>query len=295
MTSMVSGRPLREREPFEWTLPRGRRLVVSDWPAVMAIVNVTPDSFSDGGLHFETQGAIESALEMERDGAIVIDIGGESTRPGAAPVSVEMELERVIPVIEGIRSRSAVVISIDTMKSTVARAALHAGADLVNDVTGLRDPAMVRVIAEEDVPAILMHMRGEPRTMQTEIHYDAVVPDVLAALRGMLDAAEAGGVKRKNLLVDPGIGFGKTFDHNLELLGECARFAELAPLVIGASRKAFIGQLTGQPGGVARMPGSLAAVAAARRGGAAFVRVHDVRATIDFLKVLTAIEAKVRA
>ncbi len=286
---------MREWGSFEWSLPRGRRLVVSESPAVMGIVNVTPDSFSDGGVNFEAQRAIEAALQMERDGAIVIDIGGESTRPGAEPVTAAMELERVIPVIDGIRSRSGIVISIDTMKPAVARQALEAGADLINDVNGLRDPEMIRAVAEAEVPAILMHMRGEPRTMQTDIHYDDVVADVLAALQKLVETAVAGGVRRENLLVDPGIGFGKTFEHNLQILAACARFASVGPLVIGASRKAFIGHLTGQPGGPARVAGSLAAVASAQRGGAAFVRVHDVRGTVDFLRVLTAIDAKERA
>lgn len=286
---------MREWGSFEWSLPRGRRLVVSESPAVMGIVNVTPDSFSDGGVNFEAQRAIEAALQMERDGAIVVDVGGESTRPGAEPVTAAMELERVIPVIDGIRSRSGIVISIDTMKPAVARQALEAGADLINDVNGLRDPEMIRAVAEAEVPAILMHMRGEPRTMQTDIHYDDVVADVLAALQKLVETAVAGGVRRENLLVDPGIGFGKTFEHNLQILAACARFASVGPLVIGASRKAFIGHLTGQPGGPARVAGSLAAVASAQRGGAAFVRVHDVRGTVDFLRVLTAIDAKERA
>ncbi len=295
MSPLVSERQPRERESFEWTLPHGRRLVVSELPAIMGIVNVTPDSFSEGGVNFDTQRAIEAALQMERDGAIVVDVGGESTRPGAEPVTAEIELERVIPVIEGIRSRSGIAISIDTMKPAGARRALEAGGDLVNDVNGLRDPEMIRVVAEANVPAILMHMRGEPRTMQSDIHYDDVVTDVLAALLELAEAAVAGGVRRENLLLDPGIGFGKTFDHNLQILAACARFAAEAPLVIGASRKAFIGHLTEQPGGPARMAGSLAAVASAQRGGAAFVRVHDVRATADFLRVLTAIDSKERA
>jgi len=261
-------------------------------PAVMGIVNVTPDSFSDGGVHFDRNVAIEAALRMEQDGAAMIDVGGESTRPGSEAVDEEQELDRVIPVIEGIRARSGVTISIDTRKARVARAALDAGADMINDVSALRhDPELRALAAQRGVPVILMHMRGEPRTMQENIHYDDVVDDVMRELGEWRDDAIAAGIAEDQILVDPGIGFGKTFDHNLELLARCEELTRIAPVVIGASRKAFIGNLTGQPGGSARMAGSLAAAAAAHRGGATIVRVHDVRETVDFLKVLGAIEA----
>jgi dihydropteroate synthase len=261
--------------------------------AVMAILNVTPDSFSDGGVHFDRIVAFEAALQFEAEGAAIVDIGGESTRPGSEAVSIEEELDRVIPVIEEIRKRSEVPISIDTRKARVAEAALDAGADIVNDVSALRhDPEMRTLVAKRKVPAILMHMRGEPRTMQDNPQYDEVVSDVARELGTWRDEAIAAGVDASQLLVDPGIGFGKTFDHNLELLARCQELTRVAPVVIGASRKAFIGHLTGQPGGAPRMAGSLAAVAAAQRGGAAIVRVHDVRETIDFLKVLEAIEEK---
>ena len=258
---------------------------------VMGIVNVTPDSFSDGGVHFDRQRAIEAALRMEKDGADIVDVGGESTRPGSEAVSVDEELSRVIPVIEGIRARSAVRVSVDTRKAGVAAAALDAGAGIVNDVTALRDPELRALVAERGVPVILMHMRGEPKTMQETIDFDDVVADVARELQGWRDDAVAAGVSRENILVDPGIGFGKTFEHNLGLLARCDEFRSIAPVVIGASRKAFIGHITGQPGGAARLPGSLAAVAAAYKGRAAIVRVHDVRETVDFLKVLQAIEA----
>ena len=268
----------------------------SDGPLVMGIVNVTPDSYSDGGVHFDRAAAIDAALRMERDGAAIIDVGGESTRPGADPVPLELELERVIPVIEGIRSTSEVAISIDTRKAVVAEAALDAGADIINDVTALReDPEMRPLVARRGVPAILMHMRGEPRTMQQNIHYDEVVGDVARELETWCGEAIAAGVKREQILVDPGIGFGKNFDHNLEILARCRELTRIAPAVIGASRKAFIGHLTGRPSGHERMAGSLAAVAAAFEGGAAIVRVHDVRETVDFLKVARAIRAKGRA
>jgi len=260
--------------------------------SVMGIVNVTPDSFSDGGVYFDRSQAIEAALRMEQDGAAIIDVGGESTRPGSEAVDEGEELDRVVPVIEGIRARSGVTISIDTRKANVARAALDAGADLINDVSALRhDPELATLAAQRGVPVILMHMRGEPRTMQENIHYDDVVEEVMRELSEWRDDAMAAGVAEDQILVDPGIGFGKTYDHNLELLARCEEFTRLAPVVIGASRKGFIGHLTGQPSGPTRMAGSLAAVAAAHRGEATIVRVHDVRETVDFLKVLGAIEA----
>ena len=252
----------------------------------MGIINVTPDSFSDGGVHFERENAIESALEMERAGAAIVDVGGESTRPGAEPVPVDLELERVIPVIEGIRRRSAIPISIDTMKAAVAEAALDAGANLVNDVSALRfDPVMTPLVRDRQVPVILMHMRGEPRTMQQNPQYNDLIGEIREELSRWRDKAVAGGVEARSILIDPGIGFGKTFDHNVELLANVSSFTDIAPVVIGASRKAFIGHLTGKPGGAARAFGSLGAVAAAALGGAAIVRVHDVAETVDFLKV----------
>jgi dihydropteroate synthase len=261
---------------------------------VIGILNVTPDSFSDGGLHFDRTTAVESALRMEEDGAAMIDVGGESTRPGSDAVSVDEELGRVVPVIEEIRKRSSVPISIDTRKAAVAAAALDAGANVINDVSALRDEAMRTLAAKRGVPVILMHMRGEPKTMQQNPRYDEVVADVARELGQWRDAAVAAGVDRGKVFVDPGIGFGKTFEHNLELLARCRELVMIAPFVIGASRKAFIGHLTGRAAGPDRKYGSLAAVAAAHRGGAAMVRVHDVRETVDFLKVLQAIAEKER-
>jgi dihydropteroate synthase len=271
-------------------LSRGRTLRLTRVPLVMGILNITPDSFSDGGVHFDRAAAVEAALRMERDGAAVIDVGGESTRPGAEAVPLEEELARVVPAIEELRRRSDVAISVDTRKAAVAEAALDAGADLVNDVSALRhDPAMPALVARRGVPAILMHMRGEPRTMQQDIRFDDVVSDVARELEAWRDAAVAAGIEAAQILVDPGIGFGKTMEHNLELLARCGELTAIAPVVIGASRKAFVGHLTGQPGGPPRMAGSLAAAAAAHAGGAAMVRVHDVRETADFLAVLDAI------
>jgi dihydropteroate synthase len=267
----------------------------SSFPGVMAILNITPDSFSDGGVHFDHAKAVHAALQMEADGAAIVDIGGESTRPGAESVSADEEMGRVIPVIEQIRKRSAVPISIDTMKAAVAERALAAGADMINDVSALRaDPAMGPLAARSGVPVVLMHMRGEPRTMQKNIHYDEVVSDVGRELTKFRDDAVAAGIDRAQILVDPGIGFGKTFEHNLELLARARELRSIAPLVIGASRKAFIGHITGRSAGPHRMVGSLAAIAAAHRAGATLVRVHDVRETVDFLKVLTAIAERER-
>ena len=271
------------------SLPRGRKLALTRIPHVMAILNVTPDSFSDGGVHLDPRQAIDSALQMVEDGAAIIDVGGESTRPGAEPVSAADEMARVLPVIEGIRAKSDVAISIDTMKADVASAALDAGADIVNDVTALRhDPRMRELAAERGVPVILMHMRGEPRTMQSLAKYDDVVREVHCELTRFAAEARAAGIEQ--ILVDPGIGFAKNLEHNLAILAHCHAFTSIAPVVIGASRKKFIGHLTGRDAGPDRLAGSLAAVAGAVRGGAAVVRVHDVRETVDFLKVTAAID-----
>jgi dihydropteroate synthase len=255
----------------------------------MGIINVTPDSFSDGGVHFDRVAAIESALRMVEDGAAIVDVGGESTRPGAEPVSIDEEIGRVVPVIEGIRAKSDVAISIDTRNAATARAAFAAGADILNDVTALRhDPEMIGVAADLNAPVILMHMRGTPATMQSLAKYDDVVDDVLRELTPSVERARSAGLDQ--VLIDPGIGFAKTFEHNLQLLARCDELTRVAPVVIGASRKKFIGHLTGREG-PERVSGSLAAIAAATLGGASIVRVHDVRETVDFLKVFRAIEA----
>jgi dihydropteroate synthase len=261
----------------------------------MSVLNVTPDSFSDGGVHFDHAKAVHAALQMEQDGALVVDIGGESTRPGAEPIAAQVEIDRVVPVIEQIRQRSDIPISIDTRKAAVAEEAVKAGADMINDVSALRYSAgMAAIAARLKVPVILMHMRGEPRTMQKNIQYDDVVSEVGSELTTFRDDAIAAGIEASQILIDPGIGFGKTFDHNLEILARASELTPIAPLVIGASRKGFIGHLTGRDAGPDRAMGSLAAVAAAHRGGATLVRVHDVRETVDFLRVLMAIAEKER-
>ena len=260
----------------------------------MGILNVTPDSFSDGGVHFDHAKAVHAALQMERDGASIVDIGGESTRPGAEPVAADVEMERVIPVIEQIRKRSAVPLSIDTSKAAVAEQALQAGADIINDVSALRGAGRRDLAARSGLPVVLMHRRGEPRTMQKNIHYDDVVREVGRELCELRDAAVAAGVEASQILIDPGIGFGKTGEHNLEILARAGELAAMAPLVIGASRKAFIGKITGREAAAERLTGSLSAVAAAHRAGATLVRVHDVRETADFLRVLRAIAERER-
>lgn len=276
-------------------LPRGRTLRFRRRPLVMGILNVTPDSFSDGGVHFDQLKAVHAAMQMEDDGAEVIDVGGESTRPGAETVGVDEEISRVVPVIEEIRKRSDIPLSVDTTKAAVAEAALAAGADIINDVSALRrDPAMKGLAARRGVPVILMHMRGEPKTMQDLAQYDDVVADVGRELHGFVAGAVGAGIGAEQVMIDPGIGFAKSWEQNLELLARCHELTAIAPVLIGASRKAFIGHLTGQSAGPKRMVGSLAAVAAAMRGGAAMVRVHDVQETVEFLNVMTAIAERER-
>jgi len=259
-------------------------------PCVMGIVNVTPDSFSDGGLHADTESAVAYGLLLAAEGAAILDVGGESTRPGSAPVSADDELARVVPVIERLAAQSPVLISIDTTKAAVARAALDAGAGLVNDVTALRgDPAMASLVAERGCPVCLMHMLGEPRTMQDDPRYDDVVAEVIAFLEQRLSAALAAGVREEQVLLDPGIGFGKTLAHNLLLLAHLDRVVALGrPVVLGASRKRFIGALLGAAP-LERAPGTVATTVLGLARGAAIVRVHDVRPNLEALRVTQAI------
>jgi dihydropteroate synthase len=257
----------------------------------MGIVNVTPDSFYDGGKRFDGAIAIADAIEMIDSGAEILDIGGESTRPGAQPVSVDEELRRVLPVIRELRQRSNVPISIDTYKEAVACAALDAGADIVNDISALRfDPAMAALVAREGVPVILMHMQGVPQTMQREPHYEDVVREVREFLAERVRSANQAGIAREQIIVDPGIGFGKTLANNLALLKNLHSLNSLAhPLLIGVSRKAFIGRILNAPGPEDRLEGSLAAAVAAALSGANIVRVHDVSETVRALRVTDAI------
>jgi len=252
----------------------------------MGVLNVTPDSFSDGGLFLDPDAAVARARQLAGEGADLIDIGGESTRPGAEPVAEPEELDRVIPVIERLAETLEVPISIDTSKSTVARAALAAGASFVNDVTALAgDPGMAEVVAESGAQVCLMHMKGEPRTMQEDPRYDDVVSEVRAFLEQRLTFAVARGIPEQRIWLDPGIGFGKTLEHNLELIRRLGELVAIGrPVVVGASRKRFIGALTGRAEGE-RLAGSLAAAVIALERGASMLRVHDVAATRDALLV----------
>jgi dihydropteroate synthase len=260
-------------------------------PAVMGILNVTPDSFSDGGAFLDPDAAVAHGLALAAEGADVVDVGGESTRPGSDPVSADEELARVIPVIERLAPRVGVPLSIDTMKAGVAAEALRAGAAFVNDVTALRDPAMAALVAGAGVPVCLMHMQGEPKTMQREPRYAHVVDEVCAFLAERAAAAEAAGVHRDLICVDPGIGFGKTAEHNLALIRHLDAVVGLGyPVLVGVSRKRFLSAVTGAPED-RRGPASVAASVACARRGAWMVRVHDVRPVRDALAIEAAIEA----
>ena len=266
------------------------RILVLDRPRVMGIVNVTPDSFSDGGEHATTDAAIAHALRLAEEGADLLDIGGESTRPGADDVSVEEELRRVIPVIERLSKATSLPISIDTSKPEVMRAAVAAGAGMINDVHALRREGALDAAAELGVPVVLMHMLGEPRSMQDAPDYDDVVADVHRFLAERIFAAEMSGIPKKRIVVDPGFGFGKTAAHNLTLLAQLERFTDLGvPVLAGLSRKRTIGELTGRDDPHDRVHGSVAAHVIAAQRGAKLLRVHDVAATVDALKVWNAV------
>jgi len=259
-------------------------------PCVMGVLNVTPDSFSDGGRFAQLEAAVAQGVAMARDGAAIIDVGGESTRPGSDRVELDEELARVLPVIERLRAETPAVLSIDTSKAEVARRALVAGAAVINDVSALRmDPEMVDVAADAGCAVVLMHMQGEPKTMQQDPHYDDVVDDVRAFLEARMAFAVEHGVAEEQLLVDPGIGFGKTVAHNLTLLSGLGRLKELGrPVVLGASRKRFLGAILGaEPGG--RLIGTVAATVIGLLNGADVVRVHDVRENFEALRVVLAL------
>jgi dihydropteroate synthase len=258
-------------------------------PVVMGVLNVTPDSFSDGGRFTDTAAAVAHGVRLAEEGAVLIDVGGESTRPGAQPVSAEEELARVLSVIGQLRRRTAAVISIDTSKPAVMRQALAAGAGLINDVRALREPAALEAAAESTAAVCLMHMQGEPRTMQLAPSYTDVVREVAAFLAERLACCRAAGLEADRLVIDPGFGFGKTADHNLQLLRRLPELATLgAPLLVGLSRKSMLGTLTNRSA-AERLAGSLALALLAVQGGARIVRAHDVAATVDALKVLAAV------
>ena len=255
----------------------------------MGVVNVTPDSFSDGGRFYDTAAAVEHGRQLEAEGAAILDIGGESTRPGAADVSVEEELRRVLPVIEQLRAATKAVISIDTSKPDVMRAAAAAGAGLINDVRALREPGALAVAAQTGCAICLMHMQGEPRTMQHNPTYRDVAVEVRAFLDERVLAAQAAGIAADRITIDPGFGFGKTLEHNLELLRNLRELTSReVPLLAGLSRKSMIGRLTGRPEGD-RVYGSIALAVIAYQNGARIIRAHDVAATVDALKVAEAV------
>ena len=257
-------------------------------PRVMGIVNVTPDSFSDGGKFNTTEKAIEHALQLVGEGAEILDIGGESTRPGASPVPLDEELKRVIPVIEGLRG-VGVPLSIDTYKPQVMQAAITAGADIVNDVCALREPQALEIVAASQVGVCLMHMQGRPQTMQADPQYDDVVSEVREFLQDRLNAAEQAGIVRSRIVLDPGFGFGKRTAHNLILLNHLNDIQALGlPLLIGLSRKSVLGQVVGSSVDE-RVHASIAASVVSVMKGANIVRVHDVKPTIDALKIVQAV------
>jgi dihydropteroate synthase len=257
-------------------------------PLVMGIVNVTPDSFSDGGQHLQRDAAIAHAHRLIEDGAAILDIGGESTRPGAQPVGVQEELDRVLPIIEGLRG-APVPISIDTCKPQVMQAAIAAGVQMVNDINALQEAAAMKAVAAGDVAVCLMHKQGDPQTMQQQPHYENVVAEVARFLRERIAAAEAAGITKERIAIDPGFGFGKTLTHNLDLLRHLDRLCELGmPIMAGLSRKSMLGTITGRDVGD-RVAASIAAALIAVQHGASIVRVHDVRETVDALNIWNAV------
>jgi dihydropteroate synthase len=259
-------------------------------PHVMGIVNVTPDSFSDGGQYASTDLAVEHALQLVEEGADILDIGGESTRPGATPVSLEDELSRVIPVIQALKKQCQVPLSIDTYKTEVMRQAIEAGADIVNDVNALQAPGALEVVAASQAGVCLMHMQGNPQTMQQDPHYDDVVSEVKAFLQQRLQAALAHGIDQHRIVLDPGFGFGKRTVHNIALIQHLEALNQIGqPLLVGLSRKSVLGAITGNDAQQRLYAGIAASVISAMKG-AKILRVHDVKATVDALKVVAAVQ-----
>lgn len=285
---------------MQWTLRHGG-VDFSATPVVMGVLNVTPDSFSDGGLYADTDAAKRQADDMIAEGAGIIDVGPESTRPGAAPVSVDEQIGRIRPVLRGIRrTHPEIPISIDTRSADVAAEAIELGADIINDVSALRgDAGMAALAAKTDTPIVLMHMRGEPKTMQgaeNGIVYQDVVGEITAFLTERVAFAESAGIRRERVAIDPGIGFGKTAGHNLEIIRRLEEFVALGfPVVLGVSRKRFIGELLDEPDPQQRLPGSVACAIAAVLAGVHVIRVHDVAETVEAVRVAAvARKAKLR-
>ena len=273
-----------------WRTSR-RAFDLTDRGVIMGVINVTPDSFSDGGAFDDADAAIAHGLRLAGEGAEILDIGGESTRPGSEAVPAEEEMRRVLPVIEGLAGRTSAALSIDTSKADVARAALEAGAEIINDVTALRgDAAMTGVAAASGAGVVLMHMRGTPRTMQQDPHYDDVAREVTEFLRGRLEAARAGGIAADRLALDPGIGFGKTAEHNLQLIASLGDFTALGvPVVLGVSRKSFLATAAGCPDIADRDAPTVALTSLGRELGARIFRVHAVRPNAEALRMTEAI------
>lgn len=274
---------------------RGRKLLL-DRPRIMGVLNVTPDSFSDGGRYLDPSLAVDRALQMVAEGADLIDIGGESTRPGADAVGEEEELRRVLPVVEALAARVSVPISIDTSRAAVMRAAVAAGAGLINDVQALRQPGALEAAAQSGAAVCLMHMQGEPLTMQDAPHYEDVLREVSGFLTDRMMACEFAGIDRRKLVLDPGFGFGKALPHNLALLANLADIVALErPVLVGLSRKSMLGAVTGRDDPAERLAGSLAAAMLALEAGALILRVHDVGPTVDALKLWQAVRPLRRA
>jgi dihydropteroate synthase len=272
------------KDILEW--PTGR-LDFSSGCLLMGVLNVTPDSFSDGGKFLDPNKAIEHGLNLAADGASIIDVGPESTRPGAKPVPVSEQIRRAIPVIEALAKKTKACISIDTTNYGVAKAALDAGAAMINDITALADERMARLAGQRPVPVVLMHMQGTPRTMQVEPKYDDVVAEVLAFLLDRAKRAEQFGILKERIFIDPGIGFGKTTEHNLLLLANIDRFVNVGyRVLVGPSRKSFIGKITGKDNPADRLFGTAAAIALCAAAGVSIVRVHDVAEMLDIVKIV---------
>jgi dihydropteroate synthase len=286
----VSAAPAAAAPRWRWQLRDGRELELGARAVIMGIVNVTPDSFSDGGRFLDPGRAVEHGLLLAAEGAGIVDVGGQSTRPGSEEVSPAEELDRVLPVIEGLRAASEVAVSVDTYRAEVARGALAAGADIVNDISAFRfDAEMLPLLAESGAPAMAMHIKGTPRDMQADPRYGDVVGEVFDYLADALRRAERAGVERSRVAVDPGIGFGKTVEHNLLLLRGLARFKELGvPLLVGASRKSFIGAVLDLDVDH-RLEGTLAISALAAAAGADIVRVHDAAENLRAVRVAEAV------
>ena len=282
-------RQVQKPEALNWS---GHHLDLACRTAVMGILNVTPDSFFDGGAHFSLRDAVNHGMTLAREGADIIDVGGESTRPYSDPLTLDEEIRRVIPVIRALAQETELTISIDTYKSEVARLAIEAGATMVNDVSALRfDPGMGPLVAEADLPIVLMHMKGTPRDMQVNPTYEDLIGEILAFLRKAVEEAHSVGIRKELVIIDPGIGFGKSFDDNLRILRELDAFSSLGqPIMVGTSNKAFIGHALGLPPD-SRDAGTMATVAAAVMNGADIVRVHNVKTAKETVRMIDAIKS----